>query len=230
MEEIIVLQSVILQSRTGINNFDEGSIWIQYWFAWEKLPIAGPLYVVVVLLLQGNIWGCQMMPKVMPNHDRQVPVEDGCLHWKLLKITPWYPLTTNQAVYCMVLSTIFRPTPFVTKTSTKIGEPICIKSGIINWYLQVSQHTPDIFSSGKTVISTSSLMSNIHKLYSERPRGAGFRSVNPDERWHENPARALAQAGFLQHLKRGIHRSESSPEGSFTLIPHPVAKWAKTTP
>ena len=164
MEEIIVLQSVILQLRTGIINFDERSIWIRYWFACEKLPIAGRLYVVVVLLLQGNIWGCQMMPKVMPNHDRQVPVDDGCLHWKLKKIAPWYPFTTNQAVYCMVLSTIFRPTSFVTKTSTQIGEPICIKSGVINWYLQVSQHTPDIFSSGKTVTSTSSPMSNIHQL------------------------------------------------------------------
>ena len=30
--------------------------------------------------------------------------------------------------------------------------------------------------------------------YSERPRGAGFRSVNPAERWCENPARALARA------------------------------------
>ena len=29
-------------------------------------------------------------------------------------------------------------------------------------------------------------------LYSERPRGAGFRSVNPAERRRENPARALA--------------------------------------
>ena len=47
----------------------------------------------------------------------------------------------------------------------------------------------------------------------ERPRGAGFRSVNPAERWHENPARALARAGFSQHLECGIHRSESSPEG-----------------
>ena len=30
------------------------------------------------------------------------------------------------------------------------------------------------------------------RFYSERPRGAGFRSVNPAERWRENPARALA--------------------------------------
>ena len=67
-------------------------------------------------------------------------------------------------------------------------------------------------------------------LYSERPRGAGFRSVNPTERWRENPARALARAGFSQHLECGIHRSESSPEGSFALIPRPVARWAKTTP
>ena len=67
-------------------------------------------------------------------------------------------------------------------------------------------------------------------LYSERPRGAGFRSVNPAERWRENPARALARAGFSQHLECGIHRSESSPEGSFALIPHSVARWAKTTP
>ena len=61
-------------------------------------------------------------------------------------------------------------------------------------------------------------------VYSERPRGAGFRSVNPAERWRENPARALARAGFSQHLECGIHRSESSPEGSFALIPHPVAR------
>ena len=67
-------------------------------------------------------------------------------------------------------------------------------------------------------------------LYSERPRGAGFRSVNTAERWRENPARALARAGFSQHLECGIHRSESSPEGSFALIPRPVARWAKTTP
>ena len=94
-------------------------------------------------------------------------------------------------------------------------------------------------------------------LYSERPRGAGFRSVNPAERWRENPARALARAGFSQHLEYGIHRSESSsegffaliphpvfsqhlecgihrsessPEGFFALIPHPVARWANTTP
>ena len=64
-------------------------------------------------------------------------------------------------------------------------------------------------------------------FYSERPRGAGFRSVNPAERWRENPARALARAGFSQHLECGIHRSESSPEGSFALIPRPVARWAK---
>ena len=55
------------------------------------------------------------------------------------------------------------------------------------------------------------------KLYSERPRGAGFRSVNPAERWRENPARALARAGFSQHLECGIHRSESSPSGSFAI-------------
>ena len=65
---------------------------------------------------------------------------------------------------------------------------------------------------------------------SEKPRGAGFRSVNPAERWRENPARALARAGFSQHLECGIHRSESSPEGSFAFIPHPVARWATTTP
>ena len=67
-------------------------------------------------------------------------------------------------------------------------------------------------------------------LYSERPRGAEFRSVNPAERWRENPARALVRAGFSQHLECGIHRSESSPEGSFALIPHPVARWARSTP
>ena len=62
--------------------------------------------------------------------------------------------------------------------------------------------------------------------YSETPRGSGFRSVNPTERWRN---RALVRAGFLQHLECRIHRSESSPEGSFALIPHPVARWAKTT-
>ena len=36
-------------------------------------------------------------------------------------------------------------------------------------------------------------------FYSERPWGAGFRSVNQAERWRENPARALARAGFSQH-------------------------------
>ena len=35
-------------------------------------------------------------------------------------------------------------------------------------------------------------ISAVGGLYSERPRGAGFRSVNPAERWRENPARALA--------------------------------------
>ena len=65
---------------------------------------------------------------------------------------------------------------------------------------------------------------------SERPRGAGIRSVNPAERWRENPVRALARAGFSQHLNWGINRSESSPEGSFAFIPHPVARWAITTP
>ena len=58
-------------------------------------------------------------------------------------------------------------------------------------------------------------------LYSERPIVAGFRSVNPTERWRENPVRALAQAGFSHHLECGIHRPESSPQGSFALIPHP---------
>ena len=67
-------------------------------------------------------------------------------------------------------------------------------------------------------------------FYSERPRGAGFRSVYPAERWRENPARALARAGFSQHLECGIHRFESSPEGSFALIPRPVVRWAKTMP
>ena len=51
--------------------------------------------------------------------------------------------------------------------------------------------------------------------------------MNPAERWRENPARALARAGFSQHVECGIHRSESSPEGSFALIPRPVARWAK---
>ena len=80
--------------------------------------------------------------------------------------------------------------------------------------------------------SISSVHSGMHIqiFYSERPRGAGFRTVNPAKRWRENPARALARAGFSQHLECGIHRSESSPEGSLALIPHPVARWAKTTP
>ena len=46
-------------------------------------------------------------------------------------------------------------------------------------------------------------------LYSERPQGAGFRSVNPTERWRENPARALARVRFSQHLECQIHWSES---------------------
>ena len=66
--------------------------------------------------------------------------------------------------------------------------------------------------------------------YSERPRGAGFRSVNSTESCCENPERVLARAGFSQHLECGIHGSESSLKGPFTLIPHPVARWAKTTP
>ena len=71
---------------------------------------------------------------------------------------------------------------------------------------------------------------NLPKFYSERPQGAGFRSVNPAERWRENPVRALARAGFSQHLECGIHQSESSPEGSFALIPRPVARRANTAP
>ena len=60
-------------------------------------------------------------------------------------------------------------------------------------------------------------------LHSDRLGGAGFRSVYPAERRCENPARALARMGFLQHIECGIHRSESSLEGSFVLIPHRVA-------
>ena len=71
---------------------------------------------------------------------------------------------------------------------------------------------------------------NTYKLYSERPSEAGFRSVNPAERWRDNPARDLARARFSQHLECGIHRSQSSPEGSFALILNPVARWAETTP
>ena len=67
-------------------------------------------------------------------------------------------------------------------------------------------------------------------IIAKDPEGLDSRSVNPAERWRENPARALARAGFSQHLKCGIHRSESSPEGSFALIPQPVARLAKTTP
>ena len=40
--------------------------------------------------------------------------------------------------------------------------------------------------------------------------GAGFKSLNPTERWLENPETALALAGFSQHLQCGIHRSEPS--------------------
>ena len=89
---------------------------------------------------------------------------------------------------------------------------------------------------GTSLESVLSMIAKFHSsrawrwFYSERPRGAGFRSVNPAERWRENPARALARAGFSQHLECGIHPSESSPEGSFALIPRPVARWAKTTP
>ena len=67
-------------------------------------------------------------------------------------------------------------------------------------------------------------------LYSERARGAGFRWVNPAERWRENPARAEGVAGFSQDLECGIHQSESSPAGCFALIPRPVGRWAKNTP
>ena len=49
------------------------------------------------------------------------------------------------------------------------------------------------------------------------------------ERWRENPVKALAKAGFSQHFECGIHWCQSSLYGSFALIPHPVARWAKTT-
>ena len=54
--------------------------------------------------------------------------------------------------------------------------------------------------------------------------------MNPTERWCENPARALAWVGLSQPLECWIHWSESSPVGSCALIPHPVARWATTTP
>ena len=57
----------------------------------------------------------------------------------------------------------------------------------------------------------------ISMVYSERPRGAGFRSVYHAERWCENPAKALTRAGLSQHLECGIHRSESSPDLSTIL-------------
>ena len=44
------------------------------------------------------------------------------------------------------------------------------------------------------------------------------------------PKGSLARGGFSQQLECGIQRSESSPEGSFALIPRPVARWAETTP
>ena len=67
----------------------------------------------------------------------------------------------------------------------------------------------------------------VFKFYSKRPRGGGFRLVIPTERWHENPASTLVWATFSHHLDCEIHRSESSPEGSFTLISHTVTRWAK---
>ena len=39
------------------------------------------------------------------------------------------------------------------------------------------------------------------KCYIERRRGTGFRKVNPTGRLHENPARALARAGFSPDLE-----------------------------
>ena len=118
-----------------------------------------------------------------------------------------------------------RNCPWVMKTPQKetVGQ-----DGFIH---KLYQRTPAPNTDGLVQEKRNSYVSNgVTPFYSERPRGAGFRSVNPAERWRENPARALARAGFSQHLECGIHRSESSPEGSFALIPRPVARWAKTTP
>ena len=63
---------------------------------------------------------------------------------------------------------------------------------------------------------------------SERAGGAGFRLVNPAERWRENPARALARAGFSQHLECGIHRSQwIQPRGVFRFNPTPGSLMSK---
>ena len=63
------------------------------------------------------------------------------------------------------------------------------------------------------------ILGNKLGFYRERPRGAGFRSVNHAERWHEIPSQS-------QHLECEIHQSESSPSGSFIIIPQLVARWA----
>ena len=80
-----------------------------------------------------------------------------------------------------------------------------------------------------------------YSLYSERPRGAGFRSVNPAERWCENPARALARAGFSQHLEatatsrppaRDIRDTVNPPWGfdqSAMLTSYRVRDWKDKT-
>ena len=98
--------------------------------------------------------------------------------------------------------------------------PCCQFSEMSPSYMIISIHRCQVWAAQWL----SSLLSSAHwdqcviPFYSERPRGAGFRWVNPAERWRENPARALARAGFSQHLECGIHRSESSTSGSFALI------------
>ena len=90
-----------------------------------------------------------------------------------------------------------------------------------------------IYGHGENYICLQCLLfwyhSKKHVFYCKRPQGTWLSSVNPAERWCQNPAMALAQAGFSQYLECAIHRSESSPKGSFTLIPHPVSRWAITT-
>ena len=104
-----------------------------------------------------------------------------------------------------------------------ISNMLCTKICLKFPYPKLQSHLPEAHGFVGTVF--------LHALefYSERLWGAGLRSVNPIERWHENPAKVLAQAVFSQHLDCGIHHSEFSPEGFFALIPHPVARWAKTT-
>ena len=53
-------------------------------------------------------------------------------------------------------------------------------------------------------------------FYSERPRGAGFRSVNPAERWRENPASGIlatprVRDSLIWIQPRGVFRFNPTP-------------------